>query len=717
MRRIDRIILLLAARSLNLGRSQPDLIDSRPLRSTPQNTIPFPAWTHDVLFWSKASPMSKSHPILPVLVVFHLLVAVAGCGGSAGPSFEIPTDPKAAPQANLESLFNQISLQLQSAKPGSDNAVQLSSQLKTVGGELAERASAVVRTRLAEAGRVEGNVPLGAIQRELGGLDAIGRWDPDVYLKISGELNRELEATKRAMSDREQKLETISKDQVLDRLRLLSELSALSGTGSESQARYAQERDDILSDVSQEAEEAIRNEDYEKAQDLLSIVQEVNPADEDARQKKCEVDGKVIIKRFAMALETGRVTRSMALLTEFSETDCFDEIKDGLAESAEPIVEAFGLLGEEAAASNQMAPAYQRYKDSRTISLLLLDEKNELPGIDSFLKKVQLSYEKAFAANEYGVAWGCLNILTEFGPTTPRIRQNIRKTKDEIQRRAIRGLTAYPFEDPKSSATQVGDAVASKVIQHIFSTIPNDVRIVEREQLERILDECKRTNSCENLDTADFIIQGTVLDAKVETTEKSSSETRRVVTGQETVTNSEHTRWAQLQEKARKNTPEPARTVTRDVTEDVTIQVNNVRKVGIISVAYRVIQANSGRVLFTDSIQTKQTFQDEGREGVQLGNFKQETDFVELPPDIEILSGSDGLSEKISDEIGTKLVEFLQDPEDQYAANAKRFVDEGDYFGAAQQAAYAIILLENKSKEIGSLRDELKTYAIESPAL
>lgn len=661
--------------------------------------------------------MRTSQAILPILVISLLLLTVAGCGGSTGPTFDIPTDPKAAPQANLESLFNQISLQLQSAKPGSDKAVQLSEQRKTVGSELAERASAVVRTRLAEAGRIDGNIPLGAIEREVGSLEAIGRWDPDVHRKISAELNHELDATKIAMSDREQKLESTSKDQVLDRLRLLSELSALSGTGSESQARYAQERDDILSDVSKEAEEAIRNEDYEKAQDLLSIVQEVNPGDEEARQQKCEVDGKVIIKRFAKALETGRVTRSMALLNEFAETDCFEEIKDGLAESAEPIVEAFGLLGQEAATSNQRGVAYQRYKDSRTISALLLEEKNDLPGIDSFLKQVHQSYEKAFAANEYGIAWGCLNILTEFGPTTPKIRQNIRKTKDEIQRRAVRGLTAYPFEDPKTSSAKVGDAVASKVIQHIFSTIPNDVRIVEREQLERILDECKRRGTCDALATADFIIQGTILDAKVETTEKSSSETRRVVTGQETVTNPDHTRWAQLRDKERKKATEPSRTITRDVTEDVTIRVNHVRKVGIISVAYRIVHASSGRVLFTDSIQTKQEFQDEGRQGVQLGNFKQETDFVELPPDIEILSGSEGLSEKISDEIGTKLVNFLQNPEEQYTSDAKRFVDEGDYIGAAEQAAYAIVLLEIKSKDLGSLRDDLKTYAMESPAL
>ncbi len=653
-----------------------------------------------------------------LLVLLVLILGLAGCGGGSGPTFEVPSDPKAATQSELEALFDQISLQLQSAKAGSDRALTLERQLKTVGAELAQRAAAVIRTRLSETERMDGRIPLGAVERERGRLDPIKRWDADIYAKISAELDAEREATLSAIAEREARLAATSEDEILDRLELLSDLSALSGTGSEDQARYAQQRDDILRAVSEEAEEAIQNEDYEKAQDLLGIVQEVNPEDETARQQKCEVDGKVILKRFADALETGRFARTMKMLAEFSETDCFEEIKDGLAESAMPMVEAFGQLGQEAMASNQLDLAYERYKDADTISKLLLDrKKSKLPGISTFLDKLDHRFEKAFEAGEFGIAWGYLNVMTEFGPMTPKIRQRMRQTRDEIRRRAVRGLTAYPFEDPKSSSTRVGDAVASKVVQYIFRTIPSDVSIVEREQLERILEECKRRGACQDLDTADYIVQGTILDAKVETTEKSGTETKRVVTGQETITNPEHTRWSQLREKERKKTPEPPRTITRDVTEDVTIRVQNVRKVGIISVSYRVVEASSGRVLFTDSIQTKQTFQDEGRQGVQLGNFKQETDFVELPPDIEILSGEGGLADKISEEIGMKLVEFLQNPEDQYAADAKRFVTEGDFIGAAQNAAYAIVLLEIKSKDLGTLREELKNYAMQSPPL
>ncbi|MFK7896052.1 MAG: CsgG/HfaB family protein [Myxococcota bacterium] len=662
--------------------------------------------------------MRTSQINLSVLILLVALVGAIGCGGGGGPALQLPADPQAAPQASLEALFDQIALQLSTTKPGSDAALRLATQQKTVGSELGKRAAAVVRTRLSEVDRIDGSLPLGAVEREMGGIDRIRRWDDGAFSEISAELQQEIAASQNAIKIREQKLASTSPDAVLDRLNLLSELSALSGTGSEDQARYAAQRDAILRDVSQEAEEAIQNEDYEKAQDLLGIVQEVNPEDEAARQQKCQVDGKVILKQFGQAMETGRVTRSMDMLTEFSETDCFGEIKDGLAESAAPMVEAFGLLGQEAMNTRNLADAYQRYRDSKLISTLLLDRGNPtLPGISSFLSQVEQAYQRASTANEYGLAWGYLNVMTEFGPTTPSIRQRLRQTRDEIARRAVRGLTAYPFENPRTSNTKVGDAVSSKVVQHIFREIPGDVRIVEREQLERILEECKRRATCGDLDTADFIVQGSILDAKVETTEKSGSETRRVVTGEESITNPEYTNWAQLSERQRKKTPQPQQMITRDVTEDVRIEVNSVRKVGIISVSYRVVEASSGRVLFTDSMQSKQEFQDEGRQGVQLGNFKQETDFVELPPDIEILSGNDGLADKISKEIGMKLVKFLQNPEETYVKEADRFVNEGDYIGASRKAAYAIVLSEDKQKEIGSLRDDLKSYAMQSPQL
>ncbi len=651
---------------------------------------------------------------LSSFLVLAVLAWLVGCGGG-GPAIELPADPRAASQASLEALFTQITAQETTAKPGSNRAGLLASQHKIVGAELAQRAAATIRSRVAGLPRVDGKLTLAAVQKELADAQAIARYDAGVHAALAGELGQELEATNREVLLRERELEGLGKDDLLERLKLLSGLSALAGPGSPEQARYASQREKLLSNLSEEAEKAIRDEDYEKAQDLLGIVQEVNPEDEAARKLKCDVDGKLILKQFSQALESGSTLQSTRMLSEFAETDCFDEIKGALQESAAPMVEAFGALGAEATAAQNLGLAYHRYNDAQTISRLLLGRNAVLPGIETFLGQLDGGYDKAFAAGDFGVAWGLLDVMSELGTTTPQMRQHLRMTRDEINRRAVRGLTAYPFDDPKHAAAKVGDAVASKVVQHIFSTIPADVHIVEREQLERILDECKRTGNCTQLSTADFIVQGTINDAKVETTEKTGSETRRVVTGKETVTNPEHVQWMSLKDREKKKTPEPAATIVREITEDVEFDVTAVRKVGIISVSYRVVEASSGGVVFTDSLQDRQEFQDEGRQGVQLGDFKQETDFVELPPDIEILSGDKGLADKISDAIGKKLVDFLKNPEQQYEKDATRAVDEGDYAGAARKIAYAIALREAKSMNVGQLREDLRSYAMQSP--
>jgi len=649
-----------------------------------------------------------------VLSVLAALAGLVGCGGG-GPEILLPADPKTASKESLESLFAQITAQEVEAKPGSNRAVALANQHKIVGGELALRAAAETRSRIAATPRFEGRVPLAALQKELVNAPAIGRFDPGVHAALMQELAPELDATKAEIAGREKELGALGDGDVLGRLKLLSTLSGLAGEGSPEHQRFASQREKLLGSVSAEAEQAIREEDYEKAQDLLGIVQAVNPSDEAARKKKCDVDGKLILKQFSQALETGSATRAMNTLRDSAGSDCFKEIKAALQDSAPQLAEAFGALGAEATAAQNLGLAYNYYSQAATISRLLLDRNVALPGVEGLIGQLDGSFDKAYAAGEYGVAWGILDVISVFGATTPQMRQQLRMTRDEIDRRAVRGLTAYPFEDPKAAAAKVGDAVASKVVQHIFSTIPTDVRIVEREQLERILDECKRTGDCKELSTADFIVQGTINDAKVETTEKTGSETRRVVTGKESIPNPEHVNWMAMKERDRKKIAEPPATIQRDVTEDVTFDVTAVRKVGIISVSYRVVEASSGRVVFTDSLQDRQEFQDEGRQGVQLGDFKQETDFVELPPDIEILSGDKGLADKISDAIGKKLVAFLQNPEDQYEQDARRSVDEGDYAGAARKVAYAIALREAKSKDTENLREELRSYAMQSP--
>jgi hypothetical protein len=245
-----------------------------------------------------------------------------GCGGG-GPEIVLPADPKAASQTTLESVFTQITGQEATVKPGSGRAEELAGQHKLIGGELAERAAAAVRTRIADIPRVDGKLPLGPLQKELEAAKAIARYDAAVHDALARELEPELEGTRRELARRERELGELGDDALLERLKLLSGLASLAGKGSSESDAFTAQREELLGNVSKEAEKAIRDEDYEKAQGLLGIVQEVDPSDQAARKKKCEVDGKVLLKQFSQALETGSATRSMSMLADFSEKDCF----------------------------------------------------------------------------------------------------------------------------------------------------------------------------------------------------------------------------------------------------------------------------------------------------------------------------------------------------------------------------------------------------------
>ena len=78
------------------------------------------------------------------------------------------------------------------ARKHSDRALALQNQLATVGGELAQRGAASARTRLSQIDRVDGKLPLGAIEREISAIDSIRRYDVTVHEQITTELGGEL---------------------------------------------------------------------------------------------------------------------------------------------------------------------------------------------------------------------------------------------------------------------------------------------------------------------------------------------------------------------------------------------------------------------------------------------------------------------------------------------------------------------------------------------
>jgi hypothetical protein len=161
-------------------------------------------------------------------------------------------------------------------------------------------------------------------------------------------------------------------------------------------------------------------------------------------------------------------------------------------------------------------------------------------------------------------------------------------------------------------------------------------------------------------------------------------------------------------ERAGMETP-PARRIEEDRVEDVQIDQIYHRKVGVFSVSYRVIDADSAKVLFADTQRSKLQLEGTDSPAIELGSFKQEAAVANLPSDTEIL---EQLAEQVSGTIGEKLAEVLVNPELRYQKDADRFVREGNYVDASEQYAYAVVLSDRKDKDTTQLRADLRASAV-----
>jgi curli biogenesis system outer membrane secretion channel CsgG len=610
----------------------------------------------------------------------------------------------------LEELYQQATTELANPelKPGTRS--QLEATQREIGDKLSATLRDDVKRVLDETPRVDGMLPVSAIEAQRARLEPMKTWSSSAYDALSGELSEEMKRTNAAISERQTELDGLAESNISQRLLVLESLGQLAGSGSALQKSTVVQRDELLISLNQDVNQAIEAEDFEKAREMLEIAHEVDPTDDVTAEKLATVDTKVFEKDFWRSLENGDPDKAYGLLLEISATDSFDRIRPKLASSTDVMADYYVSLGAEATKGGMAQPAYRRFNEARKIRELLGDGTAKPPAAEAgFIALVKKDYEAARKADQMGLAWGYLSVIQSMDAESASLRRSLRETREIVLQRAIKRLSAAPFEDAVDSDAKFGDAVASKVVQHLFETIPNDIRIIEREQLGDIMREKSLGGEEAALAAADYLVEGTIQEAKVDTIEKSGKQTKRVVTEQVEKPNPDYAAWVNLDKKKREKTPEPPKTILGDRKEDVSIEVTLHRKVGLFSVSYRVIDATSAKVIFADSVRAKAQHEDTSSEGVELGDFKKEFKLASLPSNVEILAE---LADQVSAEIGSELATVLKDPEIAYAEAAQRFVTEDNFESAANQWAYAIVLSERKDIEVDALKQSLRDAAM-----
>lgn len=636
-----------------------------------------------------------------------LAVGLAGC--ASGPAPLTQQELAAAQQAgSLESLYDQYALRLTGQKLSTPEGQKAQAQLNDLGNQLARKLEQEIRSELNQQSTASGLVPLPIIETQVARLPRMQKWAPEKHSRLAAELNELRGRTQARITSQQNQLARFTEGELGQRVAVLEDLAKL--TGDE---RYTREAADVVATLRRKADEALKNEQYGEARQALKALQQVTPEDQSLGSQITLADARLFEKKFWDSLADGKLDDAYTQFMSLSQAPEFPEILKRLSKSSDDMVAYFSAQAGVAVTENRLADAYKLLNQARDLRVKSGGvDTARTPQEDAFVKVMHARFQEAAKAGQTGLALGYLKVVERFQPDYPGLRANLRNTMDATLAKAMRKVSTAAFSDPPGSP-EFGGAVAAKVTQHLFEKIPNDIRIIERDQFQAILRE-KELNASQvsELHTADLLIQGKILESRVDTNESRSKKTMRVVTDTSTVANPAYEQWAALPESQRAKLPEPVRMLTQEKKEDITINLQIMRKVGIIAASYRLVEARTGKVIATGSENAKEEFTDEGNEGIELGQFRMPFKLASLPADTEILQK---LTEKISQVIADKLMLELRNPELRYAEVARRYDDEADPQMAAENQAYAFALATLKGQDATALRLALERFAVKAP--
>jgi hypothetical protein len=400
--------------------------------------------------------------------------------------------------------------------------------------------------------------------------------------------------------------------------------------------------------------------------------------------------------------------RALALYAALGQRADFMELKPRLSPAAADLYQFMCAKGGAASSEDKLPEAYAWLRRARALRGLQGGPQALSPEEKRFAEQVYVLAESAGKRNQPGLALGYLFVVRDVYPEFPGLKRGLRENQDRTLDRATKKITAASFSGNGESA-RLGGSVASKLTQMLFRALPDDIRIVERDQLSAVMREheivAMQGSGGVNLSSADYLVQGSILEAVVENSEKKGRTTVRVVTRKNRVPNPDHVEWA----RGPRTTTEPAEFREEPVYEDIPLNVTLHRKVGVMGVSYRIVDASNARMLFTDSLTRKRTESGESSEGMQLGEFHAPMKIAELPSDSEIL---ESLADEVAAHIGAQMVEFLRDPEAKYEAAAERHKGEDNPAAAAEMLANAWSLAQKKGKPLDTLGTQLREMAL-----
>ena len=642
-----------------------------------------------------------------VLFLSMAIVALVSCATQE--PFPDSRIEQAQSREELESVYEE--LQVRAGSGVSDDS-HLSKQIKRVGLRLARMHARDVRSSLEETRSDDGFVPMTEIERHLPAPAKLPRWSENLANKLSAELEQERKKTTSRLKQITQKLQSLPDDAYLERLQRLEAVQELSRNGR----RYAAQRQNLTETMLEEAQAALDEGQLDSAEKRLKALDAEAPELDGLAELMRRVQRQRLVNRIRENINEQKFEEAFSRFRDAPEKVRGPEWTQALQPSLETLWNRFQTQLTTATRHRDLATAHAAFK-----RVNLLDDRTGAafgpkgPGVTDFAEGVYRHAQEAEDSGRPAVALGALLVLRQARPEFPDLEPSIRRTLSLIAEQAVPRVAVSKFEST-AQFDQVGGAVSAKLIQKLFSDARDDVRLVERDQLKEVLREqelntLSRSSEGFSLGAADYLLQGSVLEARVESSKNTGERTERVVVERRTEPNPEYAKWQELNSEKKKKVTEPPQQIEVPVQEDVTYEVGIHRKYGLLNMSYRVIETSSASFVHTDTVSVEKEVIDQSSQGVSIGDFEVAFSVAELPSDAQLMTN---LLDEAASKISDQLEELFDDPKARYLEDARKLAAGGDFRAAADAAAKAYALAEQQAKTEASIAGALKTYALRS---
>ncbi len=655
--------------------------------------------------------MTMTHAnVNPGLAALVLALALGGCATPSGQEADqgVQQQITAAERGgNLEAYFEKQAIEAGKKGLFGDNK-EAQAAMREAGRRLAEAKRKEARGIL-DTGRLPGGqAPLALLGQVESIAARMQRWDPEQQKAFVRDLAGERARTQAALDQADAAYRALDERALAERHRLLGEVAALTGAGSTEGQAIAQVREGLLRDAYEAGVRALEATRLDEAEARFTSLIAVAPGYRDVERQLAATR----VAQFAFLANHKRddagADQALAMYAALRERPDFATLQPNLSGAALGLYQFMTAKGGAATQEDRLTEAYAWLSRARALRAMLDIPRVLSPEEKRFAEQAFVLAESAGKRNAPGLALGYAFVAQDIHPDYPGLRRSLSELQERTGDRATKKITAANFTG-SGDAARLGTSVASKLTQLLFNALPNDIRIVERDQLQAVMREqeivAMQGSGGVNLSSADYLVQGTILEATVSNSEQKGRKTVRVVTRKNRVANPDFAVW----ERGQRNTEAPPRFREEPVLEDIPLNITAHRKIGVLGVSYRIVDASNARMLFTDTLTRKRTESGESSEGVQLGEFNSPMKIAELPSDSEIL---ESLANEVASHIGGQLVEFLRDPEVKYEAAAERARNDDNPAAAAEWLANAWTLARKKGKPTETLGRQLREMAL-----